>query len=70
MSFITKKHIPRRTFLQGAGATLALPVLDAMLPARTAMAQTVAGQSPSRFVGVFFPHGAAPGHWEPAAAGA
>ena len=31
--FITKKHIPRRTFLKSAGCTLALPVLDAMLPA-------------------------------------
>ncbi len=70
MSFITKKHIPRRTFLQGAGATLALPVLEAMLPARTALAQTVAGQSPSRFVGIFYPHGNAPGHWEPSAVGA
>jgi hypothetical protein len=70
MSFITKKHIPRRTFLQGAGATLALPLLDAMLPARTAFAQTAAGQSPSRFVGIFFPHGNAPGYWEPKDVGA
>src|SRR6185369_7084123 len=50
MPFITKRHIPRRTFLKGAGITLALPVLDAMLPASTVLAQTVAGQSPSRFV--------------------
>ena len=42
MSFITKKHIKRRTFLQGAGATLALPVLEAMIPATTAAAQTAA----------------------------
>ena len=70
MSFITKRHIPRRTFLQGAGVTLALPVLDAMLPASTLLAQTVAGQPKSRFVGIFFPHGMAPGHWEPAAEGA
>ena len=34
--FITKKHIRRRTFLQGAGVTLALPLLDAMVPAGTA----------------------------------
>ena len=61
MSFITKRHIHRRTFLQGAGVTLALPVLDAMLPASTALAQTVAGQSPSRFVGIFYPHGMATG---------
>jgi Protein of unknown function (DUF1552) len=66
MSFILKKHIPRRTFLRSAGVTLALPVLDAMTPA---MAQTVS-QPKTRFVGVFFPHGMAPGQWEPQAEGA
>jgi hypothetical protein len=70
MSFITKKHIKRRTFLQGAGATLALPVLEAMIPASTAAAQTAAGQAKPRFVGVFYPHGMAPGFWEPKAEGA
>ena len=45
MSFITKRHIPRRTFLKGTGVTLALPLLDAMVPASTALAQTVAGQT-------------------------
>ena len=70
MSFITKKHIKRRTFLQGAGATLALPVLEAMIPASTALAQTAAGQVKPRFVGVFYPHGMAPGFWEPQAEGA
>ncbi len=60
MSFITKKHIARRTFLQGAGVTLALPMLEAMIPAGTALAQTAAGQAKPRFVGVFYParHGA------------
>ena len=43
MSFITKRHIPRRTFLKGTGVTLALPLLEAMVPASTALAQTVAG---------------------------
>src|SRR5687768_3770566 len=70
MSFIMKKHIARRTFLQGAGVTLALPMLEAMLPATTALAQTAAGQVKPRFVGVFFPHGMAPGHWEPKEVGA
>src|SRR6476619_404140 len=70
MSFITKRHIPRRTFLKGTGVTLALPILDAMVPASTALAQTVAGQTKSRFVGVFFPHGMGPGHWEPQVEGA
>src|SRR6185295_3813459 len=62
--FITKKHIPRRTVLRGAGVTLALPLLDAMLPAATALAQTAANPKP-RFVGCFVPHGMAPGYWVP-----
>src|SRR5213594_652045 len=61
---ITKKHIPRRTVLRGAGATLALPLLEAMLPAATALAQTAADPKP-RFVGCFVPHGMAPGYWIP-----
>ena len=69
MSFISKKHIPRRTFLQASGVTLALPMLEAMLPASTALAQTAAGQVKPRFVGVFFPHGMAPGYWAPEAEG-
>jgi len=61
--FITRRHLPRRTFLKGAGVTLALPLLDAMIPASTALAQTAAVQPP-RFVGIFFPHGLAYSHWE------
>jgi Protein of unknown function (DUF1552) len=64
MNFITKKHIPRRTFLRGAGVTLALPFLEAMAPAQTPMPGT-----PARFVGVWHPHGAAPGWWHPKGAG-
>ena len=67
--FITKKHIPRRTLLRGAGAALALPFLEAMVPARTALAQTAANPKP-RFVGLFVPHGAAPGYWVPDKVGA
>jgi len=62
--FISKKHISRRTLLRGAGATLALPLLDAMVPAATALAQTAAAPKP-RFVGCFVPHGMAPGYWVP-----
>src|SRR6478672_3800608 len=62
--FITKKHIPRRTVLKGAGAALALPFLEAMVPAATALAQTAANPKP-RFVGCFVPHGMAPGYWVP-----
>ena len=35
--FITKKHLPRRTLLKGVGASLTLPLLDAMIPATTAL---------------------------------
>ena len=66
--FITKKHIPRRTILRGAGAALALPFLEAMVPARTALAQTAAAPK-QRFVGLFVPHGAGPGHWIPQTTG-
>ena len=67
--FITRKHLPRRMFLRGAGATLALPLLDAMVPAATVLAQTAASRKP-RFVGLFVPHGAAPGYWVPEKEGA
>jgi len=68
--FITKRHIPRRTMLKGAGAALALPLLEAMVPARTLLAQTAATPAKSRFVGIFFPHGMGPGHWVPKTEGA
>src|SRR5579862_5994237 len=69
MNFITKKHMSRRTVLRGIGTTLALPILDAMIPASTALAQTAASPKP-RFVGCFVPHGAAPGYWVPEKEGA
>ena len=53
--FLTKRHLSRRTVLKGAGVTLALPLLDAMVPAATALAQTAA--SPTLRVGFFYiPH--------------
>jgi hypothetical protein len=67
--YIAKRHVPRRTFLKTAGCTLALPLLDAMVPAGTALAQTVATPKP-RFMGIFFPHGMAPGYWVPEREGA
>src|ERR1041385_3906570 len=55
--FITKKHLSRRTMLKGAGVTLALPFLEAMVPAATALAQTAA--KPRLRAGFFYiPHGA------------
>jgi hypothetical protein len=62
--FITKRHLPRRTFLRGMGVGVALPLLDAMLPA---MAATPSAQSRYSFLHV--PHGAAPGYWKPTGSG-
>ena len=62
--FVTKKHIPRRTFLRGAGVTVALPLLESMLPALTPLRLTAAAPV-KRFVGIWHPHGAAPGYWSP-----
>jgi hypothetical protein len=76
--FITKKHIHRRTVLKAAGVSLALPFLDAMVPARTALAQTAA--VPKLRTGFFYiPHGAIMGNtshgpsldkWTPSGSGA
>jgi hypothetical protein len=62
--YLTKKHIPRRTFLRGAGVTLALPLLESMVPALTP-ARLTAASPVRRFVGIWHPHGAAPGYWSP-----
>jgi hypothetical protein len=67
--FITKKSLPRRTFLRGVGATLALPLLDSMIPARTLLAQTAAKPLP-RLGFVYVPHGAIYDKWTPATTGA
>ena len=64
--FLTKKHIPRRTFLRGAGVTLALPLLDSMIPAQTRWPPVRGGAAKTRFTGIFVPHGMAPGYWVPA----
>ena len=69
MNFITKKYISRRTVLRGAGAMIALPLLDAMIPARTALAQTAAKATP-KLGFVYFPHGAIMEKWTPATDGA
>src|SRR5262245_7911313 len=60
--FITRKHLDRRTFLKGMGATVGLPLLDAMIPARTLMAFTAARAVP-RLAFVYFPHGAVMQEW-------
>ena len=76
--FITRKHLSRRTLLKGAGVGLALPLLDAMIPAATALSQTAA--APKMRMGFFYiPHGAIMGNtshgpemdrWTPNGAGA
>src|SRR5690606_34416582 len=55
--FLTKKHLSRRTVLRGGAVALGLPLLDAMIPAGTALAQTAA--TPKTRAGFFYiPHGA------------
>jgi len=76
--FITKKHLSRRAVLKSAGVALGLPFLDAMVPARTALAQTAA--APKLRTGFFYmPHGAIMGNtshgpamdkWTPSGSGA
>ena len=66
--FITKKHLSRRTFLRGAGVTVGLPLLDAMIPAWTALAQTAASPKP-RMGFMYLPHGAIMEQWTPVADG-
>ena len=62
--FITKKHLPRRTVLRGLGAAVALPLLDAMVPAATAVARTSA--APIKRLGVFYvPNGMSMPYWFP-----
>ena len=56
---ITKKHVSRRTILKGMGVTVALPLLDAMIPAGTAFANTAAGSKKIRFVAMEMVHGSA-----------
>lgn len=62
--FITKKHLSRRTLLKGAGYAVSLPLLDAMIPAATALANTAAARK-VRVAFVYFPHGAVMDQWTP-----
>src|SRR5215470_7829079 len=69
MRLITKKHLPRRTFLRGLGVTLSLPLLDSMIPAQTPLTKTAA-QPQIRLGLCFIPHGAVMNNWTPATEGA
>ena len=76
--YLTRKHLSRRTVLKGAGAAVGLPLLDAMIPAATALAQTAA--APKLRVGFYYfphgavlwntPHGPEMDHWTPSGTGA
>ena len=66
--FISKKHLSRRTFLQGAGVTIALPLLESMVPAQTPLARTAANPL-QRFGFVYVPHGSIMKDWTPAKEG-
>ena len=57
MAFLTRSHLSRRTFLRGMGVSLALPLLDSMIPAGTRLVHTAALPK-SRFCGIYIPHGA------------
>ena len=65
---VTKKAIPRRTVLRGLGVTVALPLLDSMVPAAKALAQTPAAPL-SRFGFIYVPHGSIMREWTPAQEG-
>ena len=66
--FISKKHLSRRTMLRGLGVSIGLPLLDAMIPAHTALAKTAAKGRPR--MGFFYlPHGAVMGEWTPKSEG-
>jgi hypothetical protein len=65
---ITKMALPRRTFLRGVGASLALPLLDAMVPALSALAKTPARPA-SRLGFIYVPNGAVMNKWTPAQEG-
>ena len=77
MRFITGKHIPRRTFLRGVGATVALPMLDAMTPAGRVWSRAARVHDPTRLIAIEIVHGAAGSNewgatqnlWSPAATG-
>ena len=77
MGFITGKHIPRRTFIKGASASVALPFLDAMVPAGLVWSKAPRVEDPTRLVAIEIVHGSAGSNkwgatqnlWSPSAAG-
>ena len=70
MAFLTKSHLSRRTFLRGAGVTLALPLLESMVPAAATLAQGAAASPRTRLGCIYIPHGTIIAKWKPATDGA
>ncbi|MGA0806332.1 MAG: DUF1552 domain-containing protein [Pseudohongiellaceae bacterium] len=68
MNYLTKKHLARRTLLRGAGVSLALPLLESMIPAGTARAAEL-GTPRSRLACIYIPHGAIQQDWVPSNTG-
>ena len=69
MTFVTRKHLSRRTALRGLGVSVLLPLLDSMVPAQTPTARTAA--KPTLRLGMcFMPHGAVMSNWTPVKRGA
>ena len=66
--FLTKKHLSRRTVLRGLGVSVALPLLDSMVPAQTPLAKTAANPVPHMGF-IYFPHGAVMNLWTPSKEG-
>ena len=64
MNVITRKHLSRRALIRGSGVALALPLLESMIPAATALAKTAAVPKP-RFGAIYVPHGATMAKWTP-----
>src|SRR4249920_1010537 len=68
MAFITRKYLSRRTLLRSMGVSVALPLLDSMVPAQTPLGKTAAA-SKSRLSCIYVPHGATMDKWTPSAEG-
>ncbi len=66
---ITGKHVPRRMFLRGVGAAIALPMLDAMMPAMASPAARAAAKAPVRLAFTYIPNGVTLKAWKPATTG-
>ena len=64
MNVITKKHLSRRALIRGSGVAIALPLLESMIPASTALAKT-AGVPKPRFGAIYVPHGKTMAKWTP-----